>query len=70
MCNKAIENYPHALEYVSECYKTQKMCDKADDIFHSTIRFVAECYKTNEICHRAVIDAFLYLILFLIDIYL
>ena len=54
MCNKAIENYPHALEYVSECYKTQKMCDKADDIFHSTIRFVAECYKTNEICHRAV----------------
>ena len=54
MCNKAIENYPHALEYVSECYKTQKVCDKADDTFHSTIKFVTECYKTNEICHRAV----------------
>ena len=24
MCNKAFENYPHALEFVSACYKTQK----------------------------------------------
>ena len=24
MCNKAVENYPHALEFVPECYKTQK----------------------------------------------
>ena len=23
MCNKAIENYPHALEYVPECYTTK-----------------------------------------------
>ena len=22
MCNKATDNYPHALEFVSECYKT------------------------------------------------
>ena len=29
MCNKAVDNYPHALEFVPECYKTQKMCDKA-----------------------------------------
>ena len=27
MCNKAVENYPHALEFVPECYKTHKMCD-------------------------------------------
>ena len=23
MCNKAVDNYPHALEFVSECYKSQ-----------------------------------------------
>ena len=28
MCNKAVENYPHALEFVPECCKTQKMRDK------------------------------------------
>ena len=22
MCNKAVDNYPHALEFVSECYET------------------------------------------------
>ena len=27
MCNKAVGNYPHTLEFVPECYKTQKMCD-------------------------------------------
>ena len=24
MCNKAVDNYPHALEFVPECYKTKK----------------------------------------------
>ena len=24
MCNKAVDNYPHALEFVPEFYKTQK----------------------------------------------
>ena len=23
-CNKAVDNYPQSLEFVSECYKTQK----------------------------------------------
>ena len=23
MCNKAVENYPHVLEFVSECYETR-----------------------------------------------
>ena len=39
MCNKAVDNYPHALEYVSECCKTQKMCDKA-----------VNTYLYNKIC--------------------
>ena len=28
MYNKAVDSYPHALEFVFECYKTQKMCNK------------------------------------------
>ena len=40
MCNKAVDNYPHALEFVSECYKTQKMCDKAVNTYPSTINLL------------------------------
>ena len=29
MCNKAVDNCPHALEFIPECYKTKEMCDKA-----------------------------------------
>ena len=39
MCNKAVANYPHALEIVPECYKTQNMCVKAVDTCPSTIKF-------------------------------
>ena len=68
MCNKAVANYPHALECVPECYKTQNKCDKAVDNYPFTIRFVPECYKTREMCDKAVNDFFLYFILFLIGI--
>ena len=40
MCNKAVENYPQALEYVPECYKTPKTCDKTVDTYPSTIKFI------------------------------
>ena len=70
MCNNAVDNYPHALEFVSECYKTQKMRDKAIDThpYTSATQFVPECYKTQEMCYKAVNRWFLYLILFLINI--
>ena len=35
-----IDYYPHALEFVPECYKIQKMCDDAVDTY-STIKFVS-----------------------------
>ena len=38
LCNKDVDNYPLALEYVPECYKTQEMCDKAVDTYPSTIK--------------------------------
>ena len=29
MCNKAVNTYPSAIQFVPECYKTQEICDKA-----------------------------------------
>ena len=50
MCNKAIDNYPHALEFVSECCK---MCDKTVDTHPPSIKYVPECYKIQEMCNKA-----------------
>ena len=49
-----MENYPHVIEFVPECYKTQNMCDKAVNTYPSTIEFVPECYKTQKTCDKAV----------------
>ena len=68
MCNKAVDNYPHALEFVPECYKTQEMCyNKTVDTYPFTIKFIPECFMTQEMCDKAVNRCFLYLILFLIN---
>ena len=53
MYNKAIGNCPHALEFVPECYKTQKMCDKAVDAYPSTIKFVPGCLITQGMSDKA-----------------
>ena len=65
MCNKAIDNYPRALEFVSEC---RKMCDKTADTHPPTIKYVPECYKIQEMCNKAVHRFFLYFVLLLINI--
>ena len=31
MYNKAVDNYPHVLRIVPNCFRTQKMCNKAVD---------------------------------------
>ena len=54
MCNKAVDNYTHALEFVSYQYKTQVMCIKAVDNYPSTIKYVPDQYNTQEMCIRAV----------------
>ena len=36
MCNKVVDNYLHALEYVPDCYMTQNMRDKAVNTHPST----------------------------------
>ena len=45
MFNKAVDNYHHALEFVPEYYKTQKMSEKAVDTYPSTIKSDPECYN-------------------------
>ena len=42
MCNKAIDNYTHALEFVPHCHMTQKVSDKAVDTHPSTIEYVPD----------------------------
>ena len=63
MCDKAVDNYYHALNFVCEWCMTHAMCDKAVDTHPSTIQFVPECYKTQEMCYKVVHRFFLYLIL-------
>ena len=53
MCDKAVDNYPHALKFLPDCFIAQKMCDKAVNTYHSTIQFVPNCYKTQEMCDKA-----------------
>ena len=63
MCIKEVNNYPHALEFISKCYKTQKMCDKAVSTYTPTIRFVHEWLMTQEVCHKAVKRCFFLVVL-------
>ena len=60
MCNKTVDNYPHALEFFPECGKTQKMCDKAVDTHNSTVKYVPEYYKTQEMCYEAAPSFFVF----------
>ena len=54
MYNTAVDNYPHALEFVPECYKTKKMFNKTIDIYHSTIKFVHKYLMTQSMCDETV----------------
>ena len=46
MCNKAVDNYLHALEFVPERYMTQKVCDKDVDTRPPSIKYAHEDCKT------------------------
>ena len=63
----AFDNYPHALEFVSECYKTKKTCDKTVYAYPSLTQFPPEFYETQKMCDKVAHRCFLYLILFLIN---
>ena len=37
MSNRAVDKYVQGLEFVPDCYKTQKICNKSIDAYHSAI---------------------------------
>ena len=48
MCKKAVDNHPHALEFVPECFLTQKRVIKL------TILILLQYDLCNTICSRKV----------------
>ena len=62
MCNKAADNYPHALEFVSDCYmcdRVIKLYDKVVNTHSSAIEFVPECCKAQKKCDNDLNESFL-----------
>ena len=54
MCDKAVDNYPRALEFIPECCRTHKMCDKTVDTYLSTLEYVPGQFKTQKMTDKAV----------------
>ena len=48
MCDKAVDNYPHVLRFVPDCYKTQEMCDKAVNRCFLAFIYIPDRYKTQQ----------------------
>ena len=68
VCDKAVDNYSHALKFVPNYYITQNMCDKAINTYHSTIQFVPDCSKTKEMCNRTISE-YLFMLVYCPDKY-
>ena len=47
MCNKAVDDFAHALEFVPDRNKTLEKYIKAVDNYLSTIKHVPDRYKTQ-----------------------
>ena len=62
MCNKAVDNYSRAFEFVPElefeCYMTQEICDKFVNTCPSTIKFVPECFMNEQMSDKAATRCF------------
>ena len=56
MCIKAEDNYPHVLEFVSECFMNQEMRNKAVNRCFFVFNSVLVQYKTEEKCDRVVFE--------------
>ena len=53
MCNKAVDNFTHALKFVPARCKTKEIFIKVVDTHPSTIKYVHDPYKTQEISVKA-----------------
>ena len=56
LCDKAIDNYSHALEFVLECYKTQEMCDKAFNKRNFVFDSAPDQFKTKTMRDKIISD--------------
>ena len=54
MCNKAVEDEPETLEFVSDNLKTKTMCEATIEEGSYNLKFVLDHFKTLEICNKAV----------------
>ena len=54
MCDKAVNTYPSAVQFVCDRYKTQGMCDKAVGTCPFVFSSVCDCYITQEMCDKTV----------------
>ena len=68
MCNKAVDNYPHALEFVPDCCETKKCVIKLLILILQQLNMFLNAIRLEKCVVKQVIDAYLYLILFLISI--
>ena len=55
MCDKAVNIHPSAIQFVSECFKTQEMCD--EDVDNCLFHFIL--FLTNVKLKKCVIIFFL-----------
>ena len=42
MCDKTLDDYAHAFQFIPDCCKTQKVCKKAVDTYLSAMQFVPD----------------------------
>ena len=64
MCDKSVDNCPHALKFDPDCYMTQKMCDKAVNTYHSITQFVPDCLRLKKCVIKLLLNVFLHLFIF------
>ena len=51
MCDKAVDNQPHALQFSPDCYKTQKICNKVVDTYPTITEYVPDQFHSQK-SHR------------------
>ena len=56
ICNKAVDTYSSAIQFVPCWYKTHEMCNKGDDTCIFAFGTVPAWYKTYKICDTVVFE--------------
>ena len=56
MCDKVVYNFPSAMQFIPECYKTLEICSKAvfEDLF--MLKYCLDRNNTQEMCDKAADD--------------